>query len=385
MSDDRSNNQKWFIAVHCGAGVYSKESVNVYKELMKQACRVAAQRLTNNTNGSLDALCDSISVLENSEYTNAGIGSNLNEDGKVECDSCVALYDNTLLEQQMNRTMYGSVGAVYGVQNPILLAKEVLLDCKREIGVLGRVKPLLLCGKGAYLYARNTVHCRHLIVEPDQLKAEKFLITAKTMQTYYDHSNRVKHAVKQKQQQQQQQEILQQQQQPELFYDTVGAICSDSNGNMSAGVSSGGLSLKYPGRVGEAAIYGSGCYASNIFSCSCTGVGEDIMLNQIASKCAMYLENDIASNVNESIEKAFSIQESGFLPHHTKRGVGILASHRAESSSGTMHTELCWAYTTPAMAVAYLSSVMKEPVAFVSFHKKYDTTSNNIQMASLTI
>ncbi len=69
------------------------------------------------------------------------------------------------------------------------------------------------------------------------------------------------------------------------------------------------------------------------------------------------------------------------LPHHTNRHVGILACHRISDTQ----TELAWAYTTRAMAVAYFSSTMKEPVAFVSFHRDYDPNRSTIQSSSLSI
>lgn len=76
--------------------------------------------------------------------------------------------------------------------------------------------------------------------------------------------------------------------------DTVGAVCIDSTGAVAAGVSSGGVAVKSPGRVGEAAMYGTGCWAQNAeetdgtpaVGCSCSGTGEQIMKSLLGSHCA---------------------------------------------------------------------------------------------------
>ena len=112
-----NKHRKWFIAVHCGAGNYSAQNVAAYRELMKRACQEAAKSLMQNEmkhDGSkplssspsraLDAVCTSISVLENSELTNAGTGSNLNEKGQVECDACVALYQKGRHKSRRSKT-----------------------------------------------------------------------------------------------------------------------------------------------------------------------------------------------------------------------------------------------------------------------------------------
>jgi taspase (threonine aspartase 1) len=378
------NNRKWFVAVHCGAGIYSKGNVHLYKDLMKQACRVAASQLIlTDKCAALDACCESIAVLENSEHTNAGLGSNLNEKGNVECDACVALYTNK--QSGYNNVIYGSVGAIYGVYNPIMVAKELIVDCRAGLGTLGRIKPLMLCGRGAYLYARDAPNCRHLIVERDEKKVDKYLITAKSLQVYNNHTNRIKQygSIFNYRSNDSKDQIMQNTVSEELFYDTVGSICYDIDGNLSAGVSSGGISLKYPGRVGEAAIYGSGCFVNSSFACSCTGLGEDIMLNQMASRCAWHLEKEKDADLITSIKTVLSAQSpnNGLLPHHTNRNAGILACHVLSPN----RIELAWSYTTKSMAVAYMSSTMKDPVAFVSFHRNYNPTSCNIQIASLGI
>ncbi|KAJ1511977.1 taspase, threonine aspartase, 1, partial [Coelomomyces lativittatus] len=78
-----------------------------------------------------------------------------------------------------------------------------------------------------------------------------------------------------------------------LNHDTVGAVVMDSDGQVAAGVSSGGISLKYKGRVGEAAMYGAGCWAETLGSTSvgvsCSGTGESIMQALLAKSCSTSL------------------------------------------------------------------------------------------------
>src|SRR4051794_12981001 len=113
--------RKWVMAVHCGAGYHNPKNTNNYKTVMSNACRAASRLLstpsgnTNEQDRSIEAVSLAISVLEDSEYTNAGLGSNLTENGTVECDACIT--SGTF------NGLYGSVGAVMGVKNPIYLAK----------------------------------------------------------------------------------------------------------------------------------------------------------------------------------------------------------------------------------------------------------------------
>ncbi|KAG0276401.1 hypothetical protein BGZ97_010094, partial [Linnemannia gamsii] len=97
------------------------------------------------------------------------------------------------------------------------------------------------------------------------------------------------------QQQQQQQELQHATATLEIdedrLQDTVGAICIDSQGRVAAGVSSGGIAMKFPGRVSEAALFGAGCWAQNAtedtdgFACSLTGAGEQITKTLLARTC----------------------------------------------------------------------------------------------------
>jgi taspase (threonine aspartase 1) len=343
---------KWVIAVHCGAGYHSPKNAQKYKDIMSQACRAASKILVNNTpNACIEAVTQAITILEDCDFTNAGLGSNLTEAGTVECDACIS--------SGLHKSLFGSVGAVMGVKNPIQLAKEIMYDVNRGMGALGRIKPLMLVAHGAWQYCKTQPHCQSIITARNETELVDFLVTEQSKNVWLDHSQRMK-------------------QYEEQIYDTVGAVCIDLNGDICAGVSSGGISLKYQGRVGEAAIFGSGCLAEQEneykFAASCTGVGEDIMYNLVAQKCSQLLRSNC--NRDDDDEEGIFLDtclnqiltESPLIPHHTKRSAGILSLHCDHGSS----VELGWGYTTKTMAIGYLSSVMNDAVSFISNNKGDD-------------
>lgn len=129
-------------------------------------------------------------------------------EGSVECDA-----------SYMDDTCYGSVGAVSGIRNPIKAAHRLAQNRKKPMA-LGRVPPMLLVGEGARRWA---------VSEGLETVPPEKLISPEAFATYVNHM-----------------QLL-----DECRQDTVGAICVDAQGNVAAGVSSGGISLKLPGRVGE--------------------------------------------------------------------------------------------------------------------------------------
>ncbi|KAA8516015.1 hypothetical protein F0562_019194 [Nyssa sinensis] len=118
--DDR--NPRFFVAVHVGAGFHSPSNEKALRSAMKRACLAAAALLRKGSGGCLDAVSAAIQVLEDDPSTNAGRGSNLTEDGHVECDASI---------MDGNSGAFGAVGAVPGVRNAIqiaaLLAKEQMM------------------------------------------------------------------------------------------------------------------------------------------------------------------------------------------------------------------------------------------------------------------
>ncbi|KAJ2909792.1 hypothetical protein GGI21_001526 [Coemansia aciculifera] len=204
----------FYIAVHVGAGYHSKSKEREYKTAMKRACRVAAEKLRLDGSAS-DAVECAIKVLEDSPTTNAGIGSNLNRLGLVECDaSIMSSYPDG----------FGAVGASTGP------------DAKN-----GLVPPMFLVGDGADSWARDNgvatnQNTRHKITEEALAKYSQYMDrmslnscgNVDSVACAADSEENV-----------------------DLQMDTVGAVCIDRRGEVAAGVSSGGIALKLPGRVGE--------------------------------------------------------------------------------------------------------------------------------------
>ncbi|KAG1055903.1 hypothetical protein G6F43_002163 [Rhizopus delemar] len=246
------------------------------------ACKAGMEVLKRIDGSAIEAVAKAIQILEDEPLTNAGYGSSLTLRGTVECDA-------GLMEGKTGT--FGAVGAVSGVKNPIMTAKQMVQEGMNGLLSLGRIPPMLLVGQGAKEWTKTR---GYPIVEDESL------IEQSSFKTYIDHISRLV-------------EYQEQNNQLDLGHDTVGAICIDRFGNMASGVSSGGISLKAPGRVGEAAMYGCGCWAQNEkgdvpgVACSTTGTGEQIMRTMLTYKCATRLQNedDVQSALANTLTKDF--------------------------------------------------------------------------------
>ncbi|XP_011502692.1 PREDICTED: threonine aspartase 1, partial [Ceratosolen solmsi marchali] len=240
-----------------GAGQHSNALKDKYKILSQKACEKGMEslRLSNST---LEAVVNAVIVLENSPLTNAGYGSNLTYDGNVECDASVM--DGSNLQ-------YGAVGAITGVKNPIEVAKYLCHFQTVNIGH-GRVPPNFLVGTGAFTWAKEMgIPC----IPPENL------ISVKAQKIYKHYKRKVKTDV----------DDINQQLKKRM--DTVGAVCVDQFGNIASACSSGGIILKYPGRVGQAAIWGCGTWASKgtiSVGSSTSGCGEHLVRTTLARTIA---------------------------------------------------------------------------------------------------
>ncbi|XP_014218632.1 threonine aspartase 1 isoform X2 [Copidosoma floridanum] len=252
-----NNPTEGFIAVHLGAGQHSSTLKEKYFKLSQEACQKGIESLKSSSS-VLEAAVSAVTVLEDSPLTNAGYGSNLTYDGNVECDASVM--DGSNLQ-------YGAVGAITGVKNPIQVAKCLCQYQTVNIGH-GRVPPSLLTGSGASAWAKEMgIQC---------VPAEN-LISAKAEKIYKHYKRKVEG------------DCSKVTLQIKKRMDTVGAVCIDGCGNVAAACSSGGIILKFPGRVGQAAIWGCGSWASkgNIsVGSSTSGCGEHLIRTSLARTIA---------------------------------------------------------------------------------------------------
>mmetsp|Transcript_29962 Transcript_29962/g.84525 ORF Transcript_29962/g.84525 Transcript_29962/m.84525 type:complete len:466 (+) Transcript_29962:124-1521(+) len=340
----------FFLAVHAGAGHHSKSKASQYRSAVMQACMAGAEQVRAGR-GPRAAVVAAVRSLEANPLTNAALGSNLTLDGRAECDASIVDSDGN----------FGAVGAVPGVAFPIEVA-DLLAAGSQELLPLGRVPPLMLVGDAARRWAFQ----KGLQAAASPEEAEAWNVTPEARARWTRYSQMIEDAEAQDGDQdggggnvggggEAPTEAAE-------VYDTVGALCVDSHGRTAAGVSSGGIAMKFPGRVGEAAIRGSGCWAVPAvpcgpadqagdssdaegsaaeedegaggldsprgrraplgtpgFACSVTGVGERIMKYCLAQRCAQRLERSPGSAINEVCASA--LQELAGEPMPNSAGV----------------------------------------------------------------
>jgi len=228
------------IAIHAGAGTMNKQEMS--KELdaeIRGALLEAVQaghHVLRLGGSSLDAVEAAVTRLEDSPHFNAGRGAVFNADGKNEMDA--SIMDGANLQA-------GAVAGVHNIRNPILLARKVMTDSPH----------VMLMGEGAVSFARE---------QGLEFADDDYFFTERRWKDL----QKAKAAGED-------QSASADGQYPDRWMSTVGAVALDSNGNLAAATSTGGMTNKRFGRVGDSPIIGAGTYADNR-SCavSATGHGE---------------------------------------------------------------------------------------------------------------
>uniref|UniRef100_A0AAY4E858 Threonine aspartase 1 n=1 Tax=Denticeps clupeoides TaxID=299321 RepID=A0AAY4E858_9TELE len=303
-----------FVLVHAGAGYHSESKAKEYKHVCKRACLRAVDRLRAGAL-AVEAVTAALVELEDSPFTNAGTGSNLNLSGEIECDA--SIMDGKSLH-------YGAVGALSGIKNPVLVARRLLSEAQKGKLSAGRIPPCFLAGKGAQHWAAS-----HGIPPcPAEKMATKFSLSAyRRNKRKMEVAERVEAECYQTKRARQAAENNR-----SACLDTVGAIVVDQEGNVAAAVSSGGLAMKHPGRVGQAAHYGCGCWAQN------------------AGNAVPY------STAVSTSGSPFLVTEDCVLG-----GVIVLRCCKCvedQTSQEDAHTlvEFLWSHTTESMCIGYMSA-----------------------------
>ena len=200
---------------------------------------------------ALDAVEEAVVVMEDDETFDAGRGSFLNLDGKVQMDALI-MDGNTL------RT--GGVGCVERIANPVRAARKILSESPHVYFV----------AEGAERFAaqHGIALCRNedLIIPREVERLREFVARGADAP----------------------QDIFA----PAISHDTVGAVALDRDGNIAAATSTGGTLAKAPGRLGDSSLIGCGCYANNeSAAASTTGWGEPIMKLVLAKWAADRVES----------------------------------------------------------------------------------------------
>jgi len=242
------------MVIHGGAGTLVKGLMTAelelkYKTALHSALEVGYTLLANGGT-ALDAVALSVNLLENSPLFNAGKGSVFTNDGTHEMDA--AIMDGKELQA-------GAVSLITGIKNPISLARDVMEKSDH----------VFLAGEGAMRFAKQQ---NYVLENPNYFYDE---VRYRQWQGIKDSDTfQLDHSVKQ-----------------EGKFGTVGAVACDQNGNLAAATSTGGMTNKKWGRVGDSPMIGAGTYANNkTCAVSCTGSGEFFIRGVVAYDVSCLME-----------------------------------------------------------------------------------------------
>lgn len=290
---------EYAMAIHGGAGSapQSEQWQAAAKAALTEALTVGTNMLKQGGT-SLEAVEAAIRVLEDSPYFNAGKGAVFNAAGTHELDASI---------MDGRTRACGAVGGVRTIRNPISLARHVMTDTRH----------ILLVADGAEKFARDEVRDTKIELVDNQYFSTPYRL---------EELKRI-----QREQQAADGDAM----------GTVGCVALDKSGNLAAGTSTGGLTNKKYGRVGDSPIVGAGTFADNsTCAVSGTGIGEDFIRNAAAFDVSARMKYRGAS-LHEAINAVLDLKAQ------TVRG-GLIGV----SSVG----EISMQFNTPRMARAAANS-----------------------------
>jgi L-asparaginase / beta-aspartyl-peptidase len=308
------------LIIHGGAGNVPSDIASDCLDGIRDALDAGWKILSRN-GAAIDAVEAAIVALEENPLFDAGYGSHLNRDGRVQLD---AILMNGLSLKA------GAVAAVGRVRNPIQLARLVLEKSEH----------MMFVGEGAEQFARE--HGMPLCV-PEELIAPRARAAWKKRLEAMAHADNS--SVPQA--------------------GTVGAVALDSAGRLFAGTSTGGTPCKFPGRVGDSPLIGCGCYAdAEAGGVSCTGYGEGIMKIVMAKMAIDLLANPqrlAPARSHDPTHHALSAHaESGALPEAVANACVRKLAERARAAGGLILLDRegrpAAAYNTPHMPHGYVAA-----------------------------
>jgi L-asparaginase len=229
-------------------GFFSESSQS---ELVKKAKQDSLKRILESsfdylqTHSAEETVVYAVEQLENDPLFNAGIGSQIQSDGKIRMSA-------SIMNGKSKR--FSGVINVENIQNPILLASELMIEDDRVLG-----------GEGANIYA-------------DKLNIPYF--STETQERRRDYEEKIKSS----------------------RTSTVGCVALDKDGKIAAATSTGGKGFELPGRISDSATV-AGNYANDFCGVSCTGVGEDIVSGAVATKIVTRVTDGFS--LKDAFQKTF--------------------------------------------------------------------------------
>jgi len=318
--------QKPVIVVHGGAGTWQPERRKEGLKGVEAAAKKGFEVLTKKGT-ALDAVEQAVTLMEDNEVFNAGLGSALTLDKKIEMEA--SIMDGKTLRA-------GAAGLLKNVKNPIRLAR-LIMENTDHVFIVGEdaeklAKLFNLETRNPYTKLREK-HWHELMNKLRNGKLDYLPKLESLLKKY-----------------------------PEIMeLETVGAVALDSNGNVAAATSTGGFSLKFPGRIGDSPLIGCGTYADNkAGACSATGIGE------IAIR--LVLAKNVCDLMRHGADAEKAVEESIRLVNTRMQGIvnfmGLIAVD-IHGGIGAAHNSpnMCWAYMTGAMRkpkAALKAKIVKE-------------------------
>jgi len=303
--------QKPVIVVHGGAGAWQTERWKSGLAGVKDAAKVGFKVL--KTGGSvLDAVEAAVMCMEDNEIFNAGLGSALTLDKRIEMEA--SIMDGRTLNA-------GAVGLLRDIKNPVHLARIIMENTDHIFLVADGAEKLADIYGLERREPLTELRLRYWHERTKKLKKGEMESLPKLTKLLQSH--------------------------PNLFEtDTVGAVALDKNGDTAAATSTGGRTLKLPGRIGDSPLIGCGAYADNdAGACLTTGIGE-VAIRLVLAKgtCDLMRAGQPAQQATEN-----SIR----LVNHRvrlKSSMGLIAVD-TQGRVGAAHNtpNLCWAYMTSKM------------------------------------
>jgi len=278
----------------------------------------AGWRVLERGGSALDAVEEAVVIMEDDETFDAGRGSFLNRDGKVQLDALIM--DGATLRA-------GGVGCVEHLRNPVRAARKILSESPHVYFVAEGAEQfaaehgIALCKNEDLIIPREVERLREYqakVPTSDAKGAPEMGHPAPGSDLFAPAAD-----------------------DPTISHDTVGAVALDRNGNIAAATSTGGTLNKAPGRLGDSSLIGCGCYANNESAAvSTTGWGEPIMKLVLAKWTADRVQ---AGNLPE-----WSAQEAMNYLQQRLNGHGGIIVLDPQGRIGIAHNtpRMAWAYKT---------------------------------------